>query len=88
MGAFDGVIRIPGLVDSPVRIISLAAGALLVVGYLMALFNWYTERAKAAEERRQRESLAMPEPALAGGAPGTVSKAVTGGSASQKGDAS
>lgn len=86
MGGFDGVIRIPGLADSPVRIISLAAGALLVVGYLMAFFNWYTERAKAAEERRQRESLAMPEPALAGGAPGGVSSAVTGGSASEKGD--
>lgn len=40
MGAFDGVIEIPGLSKSPVRVIGLAAGALLVVGYLKALFNW------------------------------------------------
>ncbi len=53
VGAFGGVIRIPGLADAPVRIISLAAGALLVMGYLKALFNWYTERLKTREERRE-----------------------------------
>ena len=44
IGAFDGVITIPGLVNAPVRIIGLAAGALLVMGYLKAFFNWYTAR--------------------------------------------
>ncbi|RLD35279.1 MAG: electron transport complex subunit RsxE, partial [Bacteroidetes bacterium] len=40
MGSFNGVIEIPGLVDSPVRVFGLAAGALLVMGFLKALFNW------------------------------------------------
>ncbi|MCD6397782.1 MAG: electron transport complex subunit E [Spirochaetaceae bacterium] len=40
IGSFSGVIQIPGLVDSPVRIFGLAAGALLVMGFLKALFNW------------------------------------------------
>lgn len=44
MGGFDGVIKIPGLFSSPVRIIGLAAGALFVLGYLKAFFNWYTTR--------------------------------------------
>lgn len=39
MGNFDGVIRIPGIADSPARIFALAAGALLVMGYLKALVN-------------------------------------------------
>lgn len=40
VGSFDGVIKIPFLSKSPVRIIGLAAGALLVMGYLKALFNY------------------------------------------------
>jgi len=36
---FNGVIRIPVLSDAPARIFSLSAGALLVMGYLIALFN-------------------------------------------------
>ncbi len=44
IGSFDGVIPIPGLVDSPVRVVGLAAGALLVMGYLKAFFNWYVDR--------------------------------------------
>lgn len=40
MGNFNGIIEIPGLVDSPVRVFGLAAGALLVMGFLKALFNW------------------------------------------------
>lgn len=47
IGSFDGVIRIPGLVESPVRILSLAAGALLVMGYLMGFFRWYSARKEA-----------------------------------------
>ncbi len=51
MGQFDGVIEIPGLVDSPVRVISLSAGALLVMGYLKGFFNWLTYRIKVKEAR-------------------------------------
>ena len=44
MGSFSGVIEIPVLVNAPVRIISLSAGALLVVGYLKAMFNWLSSK--------------------------------------------
>ena len=49
VGGFDGTLRIPGLEKSPMRIMSLAAGALLVMGYLKALFTW----AEAKRARRQ-----------------------------------
>ncbi len=44
MGGFSGVIRIPVLADYPIRVFGLAAGALLVIGFLKAFFNWYSER--------------------------------------------
>jgi electron transport complex protein RnfE len=44
IGSFDGVIEIPVLVDSPARVIALAAGALLVMGYLIAGFRYVQER--------------------------------------------
>ena len=43
-GSFNGVIEIPGLSESPARVIGLATGALLVMGYLQALFNWMGAR--------------------------------------------
>jgi len=43
---FDGVITIPYLHDSPIRMIGYPAGALLVVGLLKALFNWFESRKK------------------------------------------
>ncbi len=46
MGSFSGVIPIPGLVKAPARVIGLAAGALLVMGYLKGFFNWYGARKK------------------------------------------
>lgn len=49
LGGFDGVIEIPGLVNAPARVIGLAAGALLVVGYLKAVFDW-TQRKKQGGE--------------------------------------
>ena len=48
MGSFSGVITIPGLSDSPVRVLTLAAGALLVMGYLKAFFQWKTSRSEKA----------------------------------------
>ena len=48
IGEFDGVIRLPGLSESPVRVMALAPGALLVIGYLKAFFNW-TEARKSKE---------------------------------------
>lgn len=44
VGSFDGIIRIPLLYTYPMRIISLSAGALLVMGYLKAFFNWYSSK--------------------------------------------
>jgi electron transport complex protein RnfE len=49
LGDFDGVIRIPGLSSQPARVMALAPGALLVIGFLKALFNWMEMR-KAARE--------------------------------------
>lgn len=44
IGAFDGVIEIPLLYSYPVRILTLAAGALLLMGYLKAFFEWNATR--------------------------------------------
>ncbi len=44
VGNFKGVISIPVLVDSPIRVFGLATGALLVIGFLKAFFNWYSEK--------------------------------------------
>lgn len=56
VGGFAGVIRVPGLVEQPVSVVGMAAGALLVVGYLLALFTWVgarrSPRADGHEERQ------------------------------------
>lgn len=46
LGGFDGVIKLPGLYNAPVRIFSLSAGALLVLGFLLGFFNWIGSRRK------------------------------------------
>ncbi len=46
IGNFNGVIALPLLSESPVRILALSAGALLVVGYLKALLNFYESNKK------------------------------------------
>lgn len=52
VGGFDGIIEVPGLVDAPARVLSLSAGALLVMGYLITFFNWLGSRTtKAGEEK-------------------------------------
>ena len=55
---FDGVIRIPLIYQSPMRIMTLAAGALLVIGYLKALLNYYEDRAtrKPQVEKSAKEA--------------------------------
>ncbi len=44
LGGFDGVIKIPLLYTYPVRVMTLAAGALLLMGYLKAFFNWFADQ--------------------------------------------
>jgi electron transport complex protein RnfE len=74
MGSFDGVIRIPGLVSQPARVLALAPGALLVIGFLKGLINWLELR---AEDRRRWATLpspeAAPEPAVSVESAGSAS---------------
>ncbi len=56
VGNFDGVIELPGLSQSPARVIALAAGALLVMGYLKALFNWMSYRKEHAAAKAKARS--------------------------------
>jgi electron transport complex protein RnfE len=44
VGEWDGVISIPVLSTWPVRVMTLAAGALLLMGYLKAFFEWFSAR--------------------------------------------
>ncbi len=44
IGEWDGVISIPVLSTWPVRVMTLAAGALLLMGYLKAFFEWFSAR--------------------------------------------
>ncbi len=48
-GNFDGVIRIPVIYNAPIRVIGLATGALLVIGYLKGFFDWMAIRKKKRE---------------------------------------
>jgi len=50
VGDFSGVIKVPGLYNSPARIFSLSPGALLVMGFLMAFFNWLLSIKKKNKE--------------------------------------
>ena len=56
VGEFGGVLRVPGLAEQPVSVIGMAAGALLVFGYLLALVAWVgarrERRAAGREEAR------------------------------------
>lgn len=49
-GRFDGVIAVPWLHDHPVRVFGYASGALLVVGYLRALFVRVAGRRRGKEQ--------------------------------------
>jgi electron transport complex protein RnfE len=50
VGSFSGVIMIPGLSQSPIRLVSLSAGAFLILGYTKAVFDIVYPRAKNAAE--------------------------------------
>jgi electron transport complex, RnfABCDGE type, E subunit len=51
IGSFSGVIKIPVLSSFPVRVMTLAPGALLLMGFLKAFFEWNGAR-KAAKEAK------------------------------------
>jgi electron transport complex protein RnfE len=75
VGSFDGVIRIPGLSSQPARVLALAPGALLVIGFLKALFNWLEMR------KQSREAWAVAAtplvPAAAAAADGSAAEAAS-----------
>ena len=59
-GNFNGVISVPWLSKNPARVIGLSAGALLVMGYLKAFFNWFElrkeKRISDAEEQNAAQA--------------------------------
>ena len=52
LGDINVVFNVPGLSESPIRVLALSAGALLVMGYLKAFFNWFT----AKNEKKAKEA--------------------------------
>jgi electron transport complex protein RnfE len=50
MGTFSGVITVPFINRWPIRVMTLAPGALLLMGYLKAYFEFYSKR-KAKKEK-------------------------------------
>lgn len=73
VGRFDGVILIPGLSSQPARVLALAPGALLVIGFLKALFNWLGMRkaSRTVWKLEKMSAVGVPAtgaPAGAGGA--------------------
>lgn len=54
IGSWDGVIKVPFFYNWPIRVMTLAAGALLLMGYLKAFFNWNTSR-KARKAAKAEE---------------------------------
>ena len=60
---FDGQIKIPWLSTFPARVIALAAGALLVMGYLKALFNWLELKRSASSPVAQTSEIPEEESA-------------------------
>ncbi|MCY1151781.1 MAG: electron transport complex subunit E [Sphaerochaetaceae bacterium] len=50
MGSFNGVIKIPFLNVWPIRVMTLAPGALLLMGYLKAYFEFHSRRQAKKEK--------------------------------------
>lgn len=51
VGNWDGVIKVPVLNASPIRVLAVSAGALLVMGYLKAFFVWKADRDSKKEAK-------------------------------------
>lgn len=51
IGNWDGVIKVPVLNASPIRVLAVSAGALLVMGYLKAFFVWKADRDSKKEAK-------------------------------------
>jgi electron transport complex protein RnfE len=64
MGGFDGVIRLPAISTSPARVLTLPAGALLVIGYLKALADWFDKR-RSEENAGEEEAAEEAERSIA-----------------------
>ena len=59
---FDGKIRLGWLHSRPAKVFALASGALLVMGYLKAFFNWLEERQKKlVTPNNETESTEIPK---------------------------
>ena len=59
---FDGIIKIPLIYQAPARVMTLAAGALLVIGYLKALLNYVEDRkASSPAKDKQAKEAALAE---------------------------
>ncbi|MDR1625709.1 MAG: electron transport complex subunit RsxE [Spirochaetia bacterium] len=50
IGGFSGTIEVPGLSQSPIRLVSLSAGTFLVLGYAKAVFDMARPPAKTNRE--------------------------------------
>ncbi len=59
---FDGVVVLPLVSQSPLRMLALAPGAFLVVGYLLGFHNWARERLTRRLERAESVSAAEGAP--------------------------
>jgi electron transport complex protein RnfE len=78
VGAFDGVVRIPGLSSQPARVLALAPGALLVIGFLKAFFNWQEMRREERAAFRPLAASVAAVAAAAGAADGGAGTAAAG----------
>ncbi|MBN1837407.1 MAG: electron transport complex subunit E [Spirochaetales bacterium] len=79
IGSFEGVIRIPGLVSQPARVLALSAGALLLMGYLKAFFNWLELRREQARRwpRVRRGARALAAAAVTDSGSGSAAESRT-----------
>lgn len=51
VGSWNGVITIPKYAETPIRVLTFPAGALLLMGYLKAFFSWKSERSLSKEAK-------------------------------------
>ncbi len=51
VGNWNGVITLGRYADSPIRVLTFPAGALLLMGYLKAFFNWKSKKSAEKESK-------------------------------------